>query len=253
MLQSEIDSIGLAARGKSDLLDNHFGRYFLRSMLAGTFIVLAVLLSNVTAAILYPTFPQFGKLAGGLLFSIAIVLIVFIGGELFTGNNMTMAIGYFNKNVSMVSVLKVWLVSYNGNFAGCFIFGGLFILSGTCQEILADYFNSFIMGKLEAAPLELFIRGILCNFMVCLAVFVGTRMKSESGKLVVMFCVIMTFVISGFEHCVANMGIFTIAGFLMGGLPSDLLLQNFVLVTLGNIVGGALLLGLPLKLMSTEK
>lgn len=253
MLQGEIDSIGSAARGKSDLLDSHFGKYFLRAMLAGAFIVLAVLLSNVTAAVLYPTFPQFGKLAGGLLFSIAIVLIVFIGGELFTGNNMTMAIGYFNKNVSMGSVLKVWLVSYIGNLVGCFIFGGLFILSGTCQEILTDYFSSFIMGKLEVAPLELFIRGILCNFMVCLAVFVGTRMKSESGKLVVMFCVIMTFVISGFEHCVANMGIFTIAGFLMGGLPADLLLQNFVLVTLGNIVGGALLLGLPLKLMSTEK
>lgn len=253
MLQSEIDSIGFAARGKSELLDSHFGKYFLRAMLAGAFIVLAVLLSNVTAAVLYPTFPQFGKLAGGFLFSIAIVLIVFIGGELFTGNNMTMAIGYFNKNVSIGSVLKVWLVSYIGNFAGCFIFGGLFILSGTCQEILTDYFNSFIMGKLNVAPFELFIRGILCNFMVCLAVFAGTRMKTESGKLVVMFCVIMTFVISGFEHCVANMGIFTISGFLMGDLPADLLLQNFVLVTLGNIVGGALLLGLPLKLMSTDK
>lgn len=253
MLQNDIDSIGAAARAKSDLLDSNFGKYFLRAMLAGAFIVVAVLLSNVTAAVLFPTFPQFGKLAGGFLFSIAIVLIVFIGGELFTGNNMTMAVGYFNKNVKASGMVKVWLISYIGNAVGCFIFGGLFILSGTCQELLTNYFNSFIMGKLEVAPLELFVRGILCNFMVCLAVFVNTRMKTESGKLVVMYCVIMTFVISGFEHCVANMGIFTIAGFLMGGLPVDLLIQNFVFVTIGNIVGGAIFLGLPLKLMATDK
>ena len=89
--------------------------------------------------------------------------------------------------------------------------------------------------------------------MVCLAVWTATRMKSESGKLIVMFCVIMTFVVSGFEHCVANMGTFSIGYMLLGGLDLNLILKSMIFVTAGNIIGGSILLGMPLKLMSTEK
>lgn len=101
--------------------------------------------------------------------------------------------------------------------------------------------------------MELLLRGILCNFLVCLAVFTGTRMKTESGKLIVMFCIIMTFVIAGFEHCIANMGTFTVGYLLLGGLDLALIAKSMFFVTLGNIIGGAVLLGLPLKLMSTDK
>ena len=78
----------------------------------------------------------------------------------------------------------------------------------------------------------------------------GTRMKSESGKLIVMFCVIMAFVVAGFEHCIANMGTFSIAYLLLGGLPMGLVARSMICVTFGNILGGAVLLALPLKLMS---
>ena len=77
-------------------------------------------------------------------------------------------------------------------------------------------------------------------------------METEIGKLVVMFCVITAFVIAGFEHCIANMGTFTIAGFLLGGLPVKQLAMSFIFVTLGNIVGGAVFLALPIKLVSSK-
>lgn len=253
MLTKDVETIANAAANKAEVCSNSFGKFFIRAIMAGFYIVVATILSNVSAAVLYPTYPQFGKLLGAFLFSIAIILIVFIGGELFTGNNMTMAMGAYYGSCSWKDVLKVWLVSYIGNFVGAFLFSAIFVASGASRQILMDYYNSFIGAKLSAAPLQLFLRGILCNFMVCLAVLTGTRMKSESGKLVVMFCVIMAFVVSGFEHCVANMGTFSIAYLLFGGLNMISVAKSMIFVTLGNIVGGAVLLAAPLKLMSADK
>lgn len=253
MLTKDVETLAGAAEGKAFVCSNSPGKFFIRAVMAGFFIVVATILSNVSTAVLYPTYPQFGKLLGAFLFSIAIILIVFIGGELFTGNNMTMAMGAYNGSCSWKDVLKVWIVSYIGNFVGAFILSAIFVGSGASRQILIEYYNSFINAKLAAAPLQLFLRGVLCNFMVCLAVLTGTRMKSESGKIIVMFCVIMTFVVSGFEHCIANMGTFSIAYLLYGGLDMALAAKSMFFVTLGNIVGGAVLLAAPLKLMSTDK
>lgn len=253
MYYSDISAVSKTAENKADICNHQLGKFFIRAIMAGFYIVVATILSNVTAAVLYPAYPQFAKILGALLFSIAIILIVFIGGELFTGNNMTMAIGFYNKTCRAADMVKVWIVSYIGNFIGAFTFSALFVASGASRQIMTDYYNSFIFTKLSATPMELLLRGILCNFMVCLAVWTATRMKSESGKLIVMFCVIMTFVVSGFEHCVANMGTFSIGYMLLGGLDLRLILRSMIFVTAGNIIGGAILLALPLKLMSTEK
>lgn len=253
MYTSDMNTVAAAAVNKAEICNKKTGKYFIRSIMAGFYIVVATILSNVSAAVLYPTYPQFGKLAGAFLFSIAIVLIVFIGGELFTGNNMTMALGVYNRSCKVTDLIKVWVVSYIGNFVGAFIFSGIFVASGASKQIMIDYYNSFITNKLSATPMELFLRGILCNFMVCLAVWTGTRMKTESGKLVVMFCVIMAFVVAGFEHCIANMGTFSIGYLLLDGLDMAMVMKSMLFVTLGNIVGGAVLLALPLKLMSDDK
>lgn len=252
MSTKEVEMMAHAAFNKAKLCNEQFGKFFIRAIMAGFFIVVATILSNVSAAVLYPTYPQFGKLLGSFLFSIAIVLIVFIGGELFTGNNMTMAMGAYNRECSISDVIKVWAVSYIGNFIGAFLLSAIFIGSGASHQILVDYYNSFVQAKLAAAPVQLVLRGMMCNFMVCLAVLTGTRMKSESGKLIVMFCVIMAFVVAGFEHCIANMGTFSIAYMLLGGLDMGLVAKSMIFVTIGNILGGAVLLALPLKLMSTE-
>lgn len=252
MLTKDVESMAKAAVNKADICNNHLGKFFIRAIMAGFFIVVATILSNVSAAVLYPTYPQFGKLLGAFLFSIAIVLIVFIGGELFTGNNMTMAMGAYHGDCKVMDVLKVWLISYIGDFVGAFILSAIFVGSGASHDIMVNYYNSFINAKLAAAPMQLVLRGILCNFMVCVAVLTGTRMKTESGKLIVMFCVIMAFVVAGFEHCIANMGTFSIGYMLLGGLDMALVAKSMLFVTIGNILGGAVLLALPLKLMSAE-
>ena len=253
MFTSDINTVAGAAANKAEICNKHLGKFFIRSIMAGFYIVVAVLLSNVTAAVLYPTYPQFGKVLSSFLFSIAIVLIVFIGGELFTGNNMTMAMGVYNKSVSVKDMLKVWIFSYIGNFTGALLLSAIFVYSSASKSLMIEYFQSFIDGKLAIPAAELVLRGGLCNFMVCLAVRTGTRMKTERGKLVVMFCVIMTFVICGFEHCIANMGTFSIAYLMLDGVSLSLIGRSMFFVTLGNILGGAVLLALPLKLMSDEK
>lgn len=253
MYIQDIEVVSKAATNKAEMCSKHFGKYFTRSVIAGFYIVVATILSNISAAILFTTYPQFGKLLSSLLFSIAIILIVFIGGELFTGNNMTMAIGAYNRSCKISDVIKVWIVSYIGNFIGAFILSAMFVASNASKQILTDYYNSFINAKLSATPVELLLRGILCNFMVCLAVWTGTRMKSESGKIIVMAAVIMTFVAAGFEHCVANMGTFSIAYLLLDNVSLTLIAKSMFFVTIGNILGGAVLLGLPLKLMADEK
>ena len=115
MLTKDVETMAGAAHGKADICEHYPVKFFIRAIMAGFFIVVATILSNVSAAVLYSTYPQFGKLLGAFLFSIAIVLIVFIGGELFTGNNMTMAMGAYAGSCSWKQVLKVWLVSYIGN------------------------------------------------------------------------------------------------------------------------------------------
>lgn len=253
MLTNDVAGVAQIAADKAEICNHHLGKFFTRSIMAGFYIVVATILSHVTAAVLYPSYPQFGKIAGAFLFSIAIILVVFVGGELFTGNNMTMAMGAYSRTCSVRDVLKVWLFSYIGNFTGALLLGVLFVGSGASNDILTDYYNGIIMAKLTAAPVQLLLRGILCNFLVCLAIWVSMRMKTESGKLIVIFCVIMTFVIAGFEHCIANMGTFSIAYMLLGGLNMTLVVKSMFFVTIGNIIGGAVLLGLPLKLMSGDK
>lgn len=250
---SDIAKISASAMAKYKLCKEQPLKYLMYSIMAGFYLVVAIVLSNVSAAVLYPTFPQFGKLIGALLFPTAIVLIVFVGGELFTGNNMTMAVGSFDKKVSWLGTLRVWVFSYIGNFIGSFILAFLFVKSGSSASVLTTYYSDIIMPKLELDPVQMILKGALCNFMVCLAVFIGFRMQTEGGKLVLMFMVITAFVICGFEHSIANMGTYVIAYFLLGGLPMGLVAKSMFFVTIGNIIGGALLLGLPIKLMEIKE
>ena len=179
------------------------------------------------------------------------LLISLVGGELFTGNNMVMAFGAFDKSVSWGDAGKVWLVSYLGNFVGCAIMALLFVGAGASGS--ADYFAGFINNKLTIPMGQMFMRAILCNFFVCLGVLCGIKLKSETGKFLMIVMCISAFVFSGFEHCIANMGIFVVSLGLVDGLSVGLMLKSMLIVTIGNMVGGALLLAWPLRKMSADK
>ena len=118
MPYDDVQKFSEAAVNKARLLKEHPGKYFLRAVMAGFFIVVAMIFSNVVGNTFQSTDPAWGKLLGGIVFAIAVLLIVFIGAELFTGNNLVMAFGAYDKKVSWAQVGKVWLVSYIGNFVG---------------------------------------------------------------------------------------------------------------------------------------
>ncbi|MDU4660435.1 MAG: formate/nitrite transporter family protein, partial [Clostridium butyricum] len=212
-----------------------------------------IILSYTTGAILYPKYPEVSKVIIAATFCFAIALIVFLSGELFTGNNFVMAVGLFKGKVSVSSTLKVWIYTFLGNAVGLIIFAYLFIKSGASFTPIQHYIESVAYAKLELPAYQMFLRGLLCNFIVCLAYLSGIKMKSESGKLIMMFFSVFAFIIAGFEHSIANVGVFSIAYFALGGLPMALVFKNLFFVVLGNIIGGGLLLGGSLVYISTDE
>lgn len=251
MNYDDVQKVSNAAKAKITLLNSNFGKYFMRAIMAGFFIIAAMIFSNVVGNIFSGESKAWAKFLSACVFALAVLLISMIGGELFTGNNFVMAFGAFDKKVTWKEAGKVWVISYIGNFVGCLILGAVFVWAGASGT--ADYYASFIPGKLELSVSVMFFRAILCNFFVCLGVLCGIKLKEESAKIPIIILCIAAFVISGFEHCVANMGNFAVAYMLVPGLSLTAMLRSMVVVTIGNIVGGAIVLAWPLRKMSLDK
>ena len=144
MNQEDVQKLSNAANAKITLLKNDFFKYFMRAIMAGFFIVVAMIFSNVVGNVFSGAEePAWGKFLGALVFSIAVLLISLVGGELFTGNNLVMAFGAFDKKISWGDAAKVWVVSYIGNFVGCLILSLIFVWAGASGT--ADYFAGFIV------------------------------------------------------------------------------------------------------------
>lgn len=251
MNYEDVQKVSNAAKAKITLLEQNTAKYFMRSIMAGFFIIAAMIFSNVVGNIFSGESPAWGKFLSACVFALAVLLISMIGGELFTGNNFVMAFGAFDKKVTWKEVAKIWGVSYVGNFVGCLILGVVFVLAGAAGT--ADYYAAFIPNKLSLSISEMFFRAILCNFFVCLGVLCGIKLKEEAAKVPMIILCIAAFVISGFEHCIANMGNFAVAFMLVPGLSLTAMLRSMVVVTIGNILGGAIFLAWPLRKMSMDK
>lgn len=256
-----------AAKGKTEapLL-----RLILLGIFAGMFIAGGACISNVVAH----TISNVGvaKLVGGSVFPVGLMLIVLVGGELFTGDCL-MIMGCVDGRFPVLKMLKVLIVVYLSNLFGAVLFA--FIASMTGQfnlssGLLGAYTIKVAMGKVGLSFSQAFFSGILCNIFVCAAVLAASASTDVPGKILSVFVPIMTFVTCGFEHCVANMyyipaGIFAAGneayasaametyGFTAAQLNnlsvSAFFLKNLLPVTLGNIVGGMLFIGLPLYLV----
>lgn len=252
MNYEDVQKLSGAAAAKAKLLKNDFGKYFTRAVMAGFFIVVAMIFSNVTGNIFSGAdLPVWGKFLGAAVFSIAVLLISLIGGELFTGNNLVMAFGAYDKKVTWKDAGRVWLISYIGNFIGCVLLSLIFVWAGAAGT--KEYFAGLIGNKLAIPVGEMFFRAVLCNFFVCLGVLCGIKLKSEAAKILMIIMCISGFVISGFEHCIANMGIFTVAACVVPGISIPMMLKSMLVVTVGNMIGGAVLLAWPLKRMSADQ
>jgi len=217
------------------------GRYLTRAALAGAFIFVGALLSSLCAAWFYDANLPLAKLLGALAFSAALTLIVLLGGELFTGCTLVMSVSLYDGRVRLAGTLRVWALAYLGNLLGILVLCLLLAGSGSSGELLGAYLALVVPGKLSAPWYLLLLRGV-----VCIGVFAGFRLQSETAKALVIALAITTFVLTGLEHSIANMAYFALHALLNGGADWAAMGWNLLWVTLGNLLGGAVLLGLPL-------
>jgi formate transporter len=180
-----------------------------------------------------------GRLTAGLAFGLGLITLVLAGGELFTGNNL-MLLALASRKVSIRAVLRNWMLVFAANAAGSVLLAFAIYHSG----ILGSGSVEATAVKLAEAKAQLgavsaFVRGILCNMLVCLAVWMSVAARSLEGKVIAILFPISAFVALGFEHCIANFYVLPI-GMLSGAKISVLdFVGNIVPVTLGNVVGGS--------------
>ncbi len=187
------------------------------------------------------------RLLGGAAFSLGLILVVVGGAELFTGNNL-IVMAWADRKVSTFQLLRNWGLVYIANLIGAVGAALLMFWSGALslgEGAVAETAFNIALDKINLDPLQAFIRGILCNALVCLAIWLCFAAHSVVSKILAIVFPISAFVALGFEHSVANM-YFIPLGMLVsnGGIGVIEFLSNLVPVTLGNIVGGSLFVAL---------
>lgn len=256
MFQDTYQSLCKSADGKLRLLENNPVGYFISAMVAGMFISFGGFVSMTMGGLAAAAGCTVTKLVMALLFSAALSLVLMAGAELFTGNNLTMTAAALEGRISWGKVLKLWVICWIGNLAGSWITVLLYALSGAgATEAVAAMFASSAAAKVALSPVQMVVRGILCNTCVCLAIWCATKMQNEVAKLIMAIWCILIFMICGFEHSIANMSIIGVAllnpmgeAVTVGGYVT-----NLIFVTIGNIIGGGAFVALPYFAISRDK
>ena len=234
----KVESVGVA-KARTDTLT-----LLLLAILAGAFISLGALF--FTVVITGSTLPFGGtRLLGGLAFCLGLVLVVVAGAELFTGNNLV-AMAWASRLIGTREILRNWIIVYVGNVIGCVDTVVLVLMTdvaGLADGEVGAKAVALASTKAELGLAAAFARGILCNALVCLAVWLTLGGRSVADKILAVLFPITAFVAMGFEHSIANW-FFLPYGYALGGaeqVPLDGAARNLIAVTAGNIVGGTLL------------
>jgi formate/nitrite transporter len=234
---------------------------FILGILAGAYIGFGGLLST---SVTFDTGPALGlgfkKFLAGSVFSVGLILVVIAGAELFTGNNLMIS-SVMTKDIGFGAMVKRWGLVYLANFIGSIVLALIFYLSGlwkTGSGAMGAAAVGVAYGKVNLGFMEALIRAIGCNWLVCLAVWMALAARQVISKIWAIYFPIMAFVAIGFEHCVANM-YFIPAGIFLhhwAGIPGpaafdpaslgwgSFLWRNLLPVTIGNIIGGAVFVGM---------
>ena len=190
-----------------------FGRSFALSIMAGAFIAMGAMFFSLVVG--DPALPfAIQRVLGGFLFCLGLILVVVAGAELFTGNTMIVMTAA-SKRIKWSAVWKNWIVVFFGNFLGALVIVGLVFLSDMSAMNggqVGQTMVSVAAGKMHADWLVLFAKGIMCNFLVCLGVWMAYASKTVADKILAVVFPITAFVACGFEHCVANMFFLPIIG-----------------------------------------
>ena len=234
-------------------------RLLILAIMAGMFIALAGATANTAASA--ATNPGMAKMLAALVFPTGLIMVVLAGSELFTGNCL-LIIPLMEKEIRIGPMLYNWGLVYIGNFIGSLIIAFLIINSyhlGTFENGLAGYTIDLAVSKTSLGFSDAFTRGIICNILVCIAVWMGYSAKDTTGKVLAMYLPVMAFVLCGMEHSIANM-YFIPAGLIAAMDPvylaaatadissltwANFFYANLLPVTLGNLVGGIVFVALP--------
>ncbi len=241
-----VEQVNRVAEGKAN---TSVSRTFVLAILAGGYIAMGGLLAIVIGGGLpglSASNPGIQKLMFGAVFPLGLILCAIAGADLFTGNTAYFIPGLLSGNRKLKTIFKNWSIVYAGNFVGAIIVAFLFAyytdifgkdpwLSSTIH--IGEY-------KTSAPFLKALVKGIACNWMVALAMWLAYGAKDISGKILGIWFPIMAFVAMGFEHSVANMFFIPTAIFYGADVSwSAFIIDNLIPVTIGNIIGGAIFVG----------
>ncbi|MBX3604826.1 MAG: formate/nitrite transporter family protein, partial [Piscinibacter sp.] len=242
MYTHTIDHFIHAAESKiTQLRENPWG-FMAGSLAGGAYVGLGIVLIFSVGAHLPPAVQKLGM---GLTFALALILVVIAGAELFTGYAMYMMLARLAGRVSRRDALRTMAACWFGNLAGSALVAALFALGGA--NGLLDDPHSLVLkvadAKMSAGPVALLARAVLCNWLVCLALWMAGRVDSDIARCVVIFWCLLAFIASGFEHSVANMTLLSLAAIGHHGDPGTIAaaLYNLAMVTTGNLLGGGAL------------
>lgn len=245
MFIDTVDQFAKIAVAKAEFLRRSPLGFTISAMMAGAYVGLGIIL---IFCIGNAVDPEFRPIVMGASFGIALTLVIFAGSDLFTGHTMFMSFGWLRGRTGLRDLAACWAASWAGNMIGCAILATIFVAGGGGPALLGKtpLIITVAAAKMNAPALQLFARAILCNWLVCLAIWTSARMTNDTARCIAIFWCLYAFIASGFEHSVANMTLLSIA--LLAPHPDSVTLGgmgwNLLWVTLGNVVSGAGIMGL---------
>ncbi len=217
------------------------------AVLAGAFIAFGAALSTAAAS---GRSGMDAALVKGAVFPVGLILVVVCGAELFTGNNLLL-LPALNRDIKPSAMFENWGIVYGGNLIGGVLIAVLVVFGGVMGDADGSIVQACIATAANKCNMDfgsILLRGILCNMLVCLAVWASTACKNHGEKILAVYLPVFAFVVLGFEHSVANMyylsaGLITGArfGITVAGLNIGYALLNLLAATLGNMIGGCLI------------
>ncbi|MBC6975761.1 formate/nitrite transporter family protein [Bacillus sp. Xin] len=247
MLEQGLAYVVQLAQKKKKMLDANPMQYFIRAALAGIYIGFIIVLCFKLGNFFHIANSPGTYLAASMFFGIALILIIYGGAELFTGNTMYFTVSTLRKETTIVDTLRNWGACYAGNLAGAVFFALLFYATGIFEAIDHEHLmNTVVEGKMGTPTMQLFFKAILCNWLVCLACFLPSQVKGDTAKILMMMFLVFTFFLSGYEHSIANLSLFALS--LVSPHPDTIsfagAIHNLIPVTIGNIIGGSVFVGM---------
>ena len=235
----KIDQVGSYIVGLSkDKLKKKFVVLLMQGFLAGIFIAFGAIGYLKVSALAAD--PGVGAFLAAAIFPVGLICILLFGAELFTSNNM-MLMGVYNKKYSIFPVLRVLLIVWIANLIGSVFMAGLSSLSGIFNDAMVQKVSAMAISKTTMPAAQQIFSAIICNIIICTAVWIAYGLKSTGAKITVVWFMVTVFILSGTEHIVANMYYLFAALFHGASLTAGGIALSLLFVTIGNFIGGALI------------